>query len=137
VTRLRMPMAKARLPEKLVQSQIVNLLRSIGAAVYTLGTTRRRGDYAGTCQTAGIGDIFCLMPKPKEGDGRACGLWVEVKAAGGRLRPEQDEFRKQCIAAGIPHVVGGVDELIAWLIAGGWLKRESVAHYREPKGRSE
>lgn len=116
-------------PEKVVQAQVVHLLRSIGASVYVLGTKRARGDHQGTRQTPGIGDLYCFLPAPKLGEGHACALWVEVKSASGRLRPEQAAFRAGCLAAGTAHVVGGVDAVISFLIAGGWLKGDQVAHY--------
>lgn len=124
---------RARLPEKLVQWQVVNLLRSIGAAVYILGTRRPSGDFQGTRQTPGIGDVYCILPPPRVTPGPGCALWVEVKADGGRLSPEQREFQALCAGANIPHVVGGVDQVIAFLIQGGWLKGESVPHYRTEK----
>lgn len=43
-----------RIPEKVVQTQIVALLRTLGADVYVLGTTRPRGDrHHGTYQSQG------------------------------------------------------------------------------------
>jgi len=57
-------------------------------------------------------------------------LAVEVKAAGGRLRPEQAEFRELAIAAHVAHVVGGLDDVVAWLIAHGYLRDSHVPHYR-------
>lgn len=126
-----------RVPERVVQQQIVTLLRSVGAAVYVLGTVRRRGDFHGTMQTPGLPDLFAVLPASKVAapDGAfssPTALWVEVKAEGGQLRREQAEFRAQCESAELAHVVGGVDDVIAWLIAGGWLKAENVPHYRRP-----
>jgi hypothetical protein len=34
-------------------------------------------------------------------------LWIEVKASGGRLRPEQAAFRDRCLEAGVADIVGG------------------------------
>lgn len=59
-------------------------------------------------------------------------LFVEAKATGGRLRPEQAELRDLCRRAGIAHVVGGLDAVIAWLVAHGYLTADSVPHYRQP-----
>lgn len=113
-----------RVPERVVQQQIVHLLRSLGAQVWVLGTVRPRGDTPGTRQTPGIGDVFACLR------GRA--LWVEVKAAGGRLRPEQVVFREAVLTTPCHHVVGGVDEVVAWLVAQGILRADAVAHYRAP-----
>ena len=63
-----------RHPERVIQSHIVGLLRQVGCQVYVLGTTRPKGDYHGTCQTAGLPDVLALLP-------RGLGvLFVEVKA---------------------------------------------------------
>lgn len=123
------------IPEKQVQRQIVNLLRSMGAAVYVIGTTRPRGDMPGTRQTPGIPDLYAVLPR--RGHGEAQDLWIEVKRRGGKLRPEQERFQQQCREAGIPHVVGGVDDVIRYLVGGGWLSSSSVPHYRLPDSQQE
>ena len=115
-------MKPPRVPERIVQRQVVHLLRSLGGEVWVLGTVRPRGDTPGTRQTAGIGDLFCCLR------GRA--LWVEVKAAGGKLRPEQQQFRAAVLQTPCHHVVGGVDEVIAWLVGEGLLRADCVPHYR-------
>ena len=115
-------MTTTRVPEKAVQAQIVSLLRQLGAAVYVLGTKRRRGDYQGTQQTPGLPDL-CVFIRGRQ-------LWIEVKAAGGRLRPEQVAFQAQCHTCGVAHVTGGVDEVLAWLVDAGIVKADNVAHYR-------
>jgi hypothetical protein len=120
------------IPERAVQSQIVQLLRSLGASVYVLGTRRPRGDYQGTAQTPGIGDLFVILPEPKLADGSATGVWIECKATGGRLRPEQAEFQQHCRAARIPHIVGGVEEVLEFLVTGGWISAANLPHYRAP-----
>lgn len=80
-----------RQPERAIQAHVVRLLRHVGCTVWVLGTTRRRGDYHGTMQTAGLPDVIAFLP-------RAGGvLFVEVKAPGGRLRPEQAQFRACCL----------------------------------------
>lgn len=118
------------IPEKAVQAQIAQLLRTLGAAVFVIGTTRRRGDYQGTMMTLGIPDIYAILPAPKLAGGAPTGLWVEVKRRGGRLRPEQATFRAHCRAASIPHLVGGVGEVVSFLVHGGWLSSSAVPHYR-------
>jgi hypothetical protein len=128
--------AKApRVPEKVVQQQIVRELRTVGAAVYVLGRPPRKDTARmGTGQTPGIPDLYVLLPaspslsvfdvpvKP------AHGLWVEVKAKGGRLRPQQAEFATLCGGAGVPHLVGGLDVVLAYLQEHGYIKE--AAHYR-------
>jgi hypothetical protein len=63
-------------------------------------------------------------------------LCVEVKASGGRLRPEQVAFRQACGEADVAHLVGGLDAVIAWLVDRGYIRAESVPHYRQPEPRS-
>lgn len=114
-----------RVPERVVQQQIVHLLRSLGAQVWVLGTTRRRGDYHGTMQTPGLPDLIASVK------GRM--LMVECKAKGKGLRLEQRVFQQACRDCGVAHVVGGLDDVIAWLMAEGLLKTDAVAHYRLPE----
>lgn len=130
-------MAKAgfhppRVPEKAEQAHIVQLLLSIGAAVYVLGTRRPRGDHQGTCQTPGVPDLLAFLPTRAERPTRQ--LWVECKAKGGRLRPEQLDFRTLCECAGVAHVVGDLDAVIAWLCEHAYVKADQFPHYRQPKG---
>lgn len=133
-----------RIAEKVIQSQGVNLLRSLGAKVYVLGTKRRRGDFQGTNQTPGIGDVYALLVRPPR-----CAkadtvvgplpraLWWEAKAEGGRLRPEQIEFRNACQVCGVAHIIGGLDPLFAWLVNYGYLLPDNIAHYRHPSPTSQ
>lgn len=115
-------------PEKAEQAAIVQLLRSIGATVYILGhpSPADGRTFRGTGQTPGIPDLYAFLP-PKQHHPdwpiayRAGGLWVEVKRVGGKLRPEQADFRDRCVRAGLPHVVGTCDAVIAWLVEAGYL----------------
>jgi hypothetical protein len=115
-----------RQPERAIQAHVVRLLRHVGADVYVLGTTRRRGDYHGTMQTPGLPDLIAFLP-------RALGvLFVEVKAPGGTLRPEQAAFRASCMAlvsSQVYHVTGGLDAVMLRLMQLGLLKADQVAHY--------
>ena len=120
---------RRRHPERDEQAHIVRLLRTVGAEVWTLGTTRRHGDYQGTNQAPGLPDLLSFLPVP---DGGRVLLVVEVKAPGGRLRPDQVRFRDCCRAAGIHHITGGIDAVIAWLLEHGYLKPDQVAFHRLP-----
>lgn len=131
--------APRRVPlEKVEQANTMNLLRSIGATPYTVGTRRRRGDYQGTMQTPGLPDIFAFLPPPPLKPGASgIGLWIEQKRSKkGRLSDAQIAFRDKCLAHGLPHVTGDVNAVIGFLIDGGWLSANSVAHYRRPADRS-
>jgi hypothetical protein len=138
-----------RVPETAVQAHIVQLLRTLGARVYVMGTHRRRGDFHGTMQTEGIPDLMAFLPMRDRivGDGvthREIAiapvkprqfLFIEAKAQGGRLRPEQKIFRELCLQATVDHVVGGLDAVIAWLVERGYVRADSVPHYRQPEAR--
>ena len=131
--------------EKGEQADGVKLLKALGAAVYTFGTRRSRGkacprcgtfvpEDQGTRQTPGIPDVLAFLRHPAAQPGPHAPLWWEVKrAAGGVVSPAQQAFRDQCINANVWHVVGSLDDLLAWLIAHGHLRAAQVAHYRTTK----
>jgi len=111
----RVAPSRPSVPEKRVQADIVHLLRTVGATVYVLGGHRRTGDYHGTMQTPGLPDVIAFIPI-RHGDGRTkIMLCVEVKAAGGRLRPEQVAFAQACWEADVFHVTGNLDTVVQWL----------------------
>ena len=128
--------AVPRVPEKIIQQQIVQALRSVGAAVYVLGRPPRKDTARmGTGQTPGIPDLYVLLPDAPQSTLRcedeqikAHGLWIEVKADGGKLRPQQAEFARLCGGAGCPHLVGGLDVVLSYLMQHGYMKE--AAHYR-------
>lgn len=120
-------MIRRRQPERIEQAGIVKLLRSLGATVYVLGMTRRRGDHPGTMQTPGLPDLLAFIRRPDDGPVL---LAIECKAVGGRLSEAQRGFRALCQQAAVAHVVGGIDAVIAWLLERGYLKADQVAHYR-------
>lgn len=136
MTRTRAP----RVSERVEQEQIKTLIRSVGGKVWSLGTTRRGGDYQGTMQTPGFPDLCAFVPVPTvNAAGQSLGrqpqlLFVEVKARGGRLRPEQALFRDECGFAKVEHVVGGLDAVLAWMLVRGVVTESSVPHYRLPAG---
>ena len=121
-----------RQPEAAEQRAIVQLLCALGCPVWTLGTHRRHGDYHGTMQSPSLPDLLAFLPR---GMGLLC---IEVKAKGGRLRPEQEVFRNATLACAAPwqvhHVVGGLDAVIGYLMSLGLLKAQDVAHYRVTAG---
>ena len=132
--------AVPRVPEKIIQQQIVQALRSVGAAVYVLGRPPRKDTARmGTGQTPGIPDLYVLLPEAPapvfvdecrwaSSVKPAHGLWIEVKADGGRLRPQQAEFARLCGGAGCPHLVGGLDVVLSYLQQHGYIRE--AAHYR-------
>lgn len=119
------------MPEKVEQQHIVQLLRTIGGRVYVLGTRRRRGDYQGTMQTPGVPDMMAFLPPRSKADPfRHMLLFVECKARGGRLRPEQQDFRALCEVSDVAHVVGTLDAVIAWLVRAEYVTVDQFPHYR-------
>lgn len=130
--------------ERLEQAQGVDLLRKIGATVYVSGTTRMKACWKcgaqtrdmSTRQTPGIADVLAFLPMPAFPlvTPRSLVLFWEAKAPGGRLRPEQAEFRDVALASGASHVLGPFDALVAFLLEGGWVRDSSVPHYRRPNG---
>jgi hypothetical protein len=118
--------------EKSEQGSIVNLTGQIGGKVYVLGS--RRAVCCGVCgspttdpstrQTEGLPDLEIFLPPPRARAGVVSWtfLVVECKGRGGTLSEAQVEFRQLSLAAGVPHLVGGLDEYVAYLIAGGWVK---------------
>lgn len=125
------PRRRRGAPEKAQQQQGVDLLRSLGAAVYVLGTRRPAGDYQGTRQTPGLPDVLAFISR-RGAAGVSTQLWWEVKAPGGHLRPEQVAFQGQCFAAGVAHVAGDLTALLQWLVAAGYLKTEQLPAWRQP-----
>ena len=119
-------MKALRTPEKVVQAQIVKLLKQVGARVYVLGTRRAKGDHQGTRQTPGVPDVIAFVPRkygpPGDPQDEWTHLYIEVKADGGRMRAEQLEFARYCGLAHVRHIVGGLDPVIAVLVEHGRLK---------------
>ena len=129
----------ARVPEKVVQSHIAQALRMIGARVYVLGhAPRRDAVHKGTGQTPGLPDLLVHLPASPMLSPRSSGtyhmqphqLWIEVKAHRGRLSAAQASFRDFCHLAGIPHLVGDLDVVLAYLVEHGYMRASGVAHYR-------
>jgi len=116
--------------EKAEQHAGVQLLRTAcRAQVYVLGHARPKGDRQATMQSPGLPDVEGFLPRP--GGGAVFFKW-EVKRTGGRLSPAQVDYRARCLEAGVAHIVGDLDALIAWLIAEGFLRRDQVPYYRLP-----
>ena len=123
--------------EKVEQAHGVELLQTLGADVWVLGHPRRKGDYQGTMQTPGLADVWAVLPPASRlvthppQSRRA--LWWEAKAVGGVMSEDQKRFQLRCQQADVWHVVGPFDALIEALVGAGYIKAESVAHYRLPQ----
>ena len=98
---------------------MTRLLQLLGAVVYTLGTTRRRGDHPSTMMSPGLPDLMAFLPARQSDPPRL--LMIECKRAGGQLSPAQAAYRQHCLDAGVAHVVGPLDSLVAWLVGAGYL----------------
>lgn len=128
-------------PERAEQDKALRLLRSLGARVWVAGTTRKRGDYQGTMQTAGLPDLpFVFLPARRPGTLAFKGhehdrvlLVVEIKSpSAARAKDcgrssEQVVFAHQCELAGVHYFCGDCDGLIGWLISHGFLRADQVA----------
>jgi len=117
----------ARLPvrsERVEQAHIIQVARTLGARVYVLGTTRRRGDYPGTMQTAGLPDLWMVWPHAWWTLPAGTGLWWEVKRVGGTRSPAQVQFAEECVLAGVPYGWGDCDAFIRWCREHGLLRGE-------------
>lgn len=116
-----------------MQQQIVRLARMVRGEVWELGTKRSRRDYhMGTRQTPGVPDLLIFLP-PVPPAVHWLFVFLEAKAQGGRLRPEQARFRDLATLAQQHHIVGGLDAFIAFLLQHGYLTRDQVPHYRLPE----
>jgi hypothetical protein len=133
---------RRRQPERTEQAHIIRLLEQLGATVMVLGTVRPRAVPCPRCgapparvdfstrQTPGIADLEAFLPARDGRPGRL--LKVEVKAAKGQLSPDQRAYRDRCQAAGVAHVHGTLDAVIAWLHGEGYITASQVPHYRLP-----
>ena len=109
--------------EKEIQADIVKLLKTVGAAVYKIGTKRKKTDHQGTMQTPGIPDLLAFVEIPKgRWSPELVQLWIEVKRPGETPSEDQDAFTANAVMAGCEHVTGGVDEVVDWLKARGVVK---------------
>ena len=47
----------------------------------------------------------------------------------GRLSAEQAEYRDLCLDASVAHIVGGLDDVLAWLMREGYVRSGQLPHY--------
>ena len=120
-------MVRPRLREKTVQGHVVRALRMVGGTVYVLGTVHRgEPGHMSTRMTPGLPDLLVFLPPIRTTPWHQ--LWIEVKAPQGRLSEAQKGFRDVCALAGVAHIVGGLDEVLSYLVDRGYVGE--VAHYR-------
>ena len=117
--------------EAIQQEQGIALLRSLGATVYRLGVRRRATDHQGTGMSEGLPDVLAFVPVRGVPATRTFVAW-EVKASGGRLRPEQIEFQARCFEAGVAHVTGDLTALMQWLVGAKFLRADQLPASRQP-----
>lgn len=81
--------------EKEEQAYIAKLFRGFGCKVYNLSQARA------SKQTPGLPDLWVVHLEAK------LGFWFECKRPlGGRIRPEQIDFKAECAAAGVNAFIG-------------------------------
>lgn len=88
--------------EKEVATRVGRVYASFGCSV---DSTQQ---YRPSRQAVGIPDFYVM----RAGLG---GWWHEVKRPGGKQSAGQVDFQRRCEAAGVPYVLGGVDEAFAYL----------------------
>lgn len=129
-----------RHPERHEQKSIIGLLTGIGAKVYVLGTTRKKGDHQGTMQTPGLPDLIAFLQRRPAGGHQPIRhlLFIECKRPKkGRYSSEQLELRDLCRDAEVSWVGGSLDAVIAWLIEHRYVNPNNIPHYRLPKNLQE
>ena len=148
---MRVRFRAPRVRETVIQRQIVKVLKTVNAEVYEIGRPPHRDDtnvHKGLRQSPGVPDLIVHMPVAplplrdrahqsagwaRLRDGQwfmdAHTLWIEVKGEGGKLSEAQQGFRDFCLMANEPHIVGGLDEVLAYLVEHGYVKE--TAHYRQ------
>ena len=108
-------MAKKYLPtEKQVERGIIDLLKTLGFAVYKNSQPRV------PLVTSGIPDLMVFGPSHKP-----CFFFVEVKTErkGSKLRPAQQDFQSECKRAGIDYFVwrSSDNDCWTWLVDNGYV----------------
>jgi hypothetical protein len=105
-------------PERLVQKEIIELLRLKHIPFWRIGQRDARGT-----QDPGVPDIVCF-PERHRGLGLVATLWIEVKRSdGGRWAPAQRAFSAIVKAVGYPNyylLAKDPQEVIDYL---AWLQR--------------
>jgi hypothetical protein len=91
--------------EKQVQAAVKEMLGKIGCRVYDTSQPMR------ALITPGVPDLIAFHP-------RRGLLFIECKAPGGKLSEAQEDFQRLCRQAGIHHIVGGVEDVLAFLVGG-------------------
>ena len=84
-------------------------------------------------QSKGLPDLLAFIPYAYGLKRR--GEWLvtlEVKAARGRLSPAQQVFAAHCGEADVTHLIGGLDVVLDWALAQGFIEGERT-HYRIPR----
>lgn len=87
--------ARENAREKDEQIEVAKVYRAFGFKVYSLSQPRA------TKQTPGIPDLWCVHRS------LPIAFWHETKRTkGGRVSEQQQEFRDDCLRAGVGHVLG-------------------------------
>ena len=93
-----------------VQRQVTELLQSVGA--FVLRTNQPRASRV----SPGLPDIICLLPR------RLGVLFVECKSKTGKQNDAQILVEARAAHAGVPYVLGGIEEVREWLTTAGILR---------------
>lgn len=94
-------------PERVVQKQIIDLLRQLQIPFWRIGQRDARGT-----QDPGVPDIVCFVPWA--GPSERLTVWIEVKRSdGGRLSEAQRHFGEIAADAGNPRIVAADPQTVA------------------------
>jgi hypothetical protein len=100
-------------PEGVILKQILDGLRALGVPAYRLSVGAFHMEHEGRRRfvkmgTPGLPDVMALIP--------GAVLFIEVKAARGKLSPAQVDFRNQCLRTHNLHVVArSLDDVVPFL----------------------
>jgi hypothetical protein len=111
---VEIPAADTRRLEKQIEHECDVMMMKLGFEIIRFSHPGK------TKQTIGIADrryyrrfrAFALAPMP-------IAVWVELKSATGRQRPGQELFQELVTACDEHYVIGGIEELAAWLVQQG------------------
>lgn len=110
------PFALAMQPtEKDVERQLDRLMQTLGWKVIRLSQPRR------SMVSIGLPDRRYLSSVHRHS------FWCEVKRPGGKQSDKQKEFQAMVESAGDDYVLGGVQEVMAYLSAKGFIPRGNRA----------
>lgn len=123
---VEIPAADARRLEKQIEHECDVMMQKLGFEVIRFSHPGK------TKQTPGIADRRYyrrpnVSPRRLGSGWTPISVWFECKSAHGRQRPGQKLFQELVTACGEHYVIGGTEELAAWLVEQGIAPRVGTA----------